>query len=168
MSSAAKAFRQACIQRKRRYSPRDLQRFCGRSNSTNLAVTYAQLHLRALFNCAGAAQTSRRVILCHKSLRDLEWWGNLPQNQHFDRAIWDPIPTATLITEASMEGWGAIMHTSGRKGPATPLQWILYTNPLGPGMQGSTGSSVPARGLFTPADAEPRSINQRELLAAIL
>jgi hypothetical protein len=168
ISSAANAFRQACIQRKRRCSLRDLQRFCGLANSTNLAVTYARLHLRALFNCAGAAQTSHRVILCHQSLRDLEWWGNLPQNQHVGRAIWDPIPTATMITDASMEGWGAIMHTSGRKGPATPLQQTLYTNPPGPRMQGSTGSSVPARGLFTPEDAEPRSINQRELLAAIL
>jgi hypothetical protein len=28
-------------------------------------------------------------------------------------------------------------------------------------------TSVPARGLFLPSDAEPTSINQRELLAAI-
>jgi hypothetical protein len=32
----------------------------------------------------------------------------------------------------------------------------------------SIGRSVPARGLFTPTDAEPASINQRELPAAIL
>jgi hypothetical protein len=30
------------------------------------------------------------------------------------------------------------------------------------------GTSVPARGLFNPTDAKPVSINQRELLAAIL
>jgi hypothetical protein len=101
---AARVCRRFCIRNKRGCPLRDLQRFFGLANSTNLAVTDARLHLRALFNCAGVAHPSRWVVLCHQSLRDLEWWGNLPENQHVGRATWDSTPTATLVTDASMEG----------------------------------------------------------------
>jgi hypothetical protein len=72
LSRAAQFFRRLSIQNKRRCPLRDLQRFCGSENSTNMAVTDALLHLCALFNCAGAAHPSRRVALCHQSLRDLD------------------------------------------------------------------------------------------------
>jgi hypothetical protein len=110
-----------------------------------MEVTDPRLHLRALFNCAGAAHPSRRVVLCHQSLRDLEWWGNIPENKYVGRAIWDSTPTATLVTEVSMEGLGAVIHASRHKAETQQL----------------VGLSVQARGLFIPDDAEPRSINQR-------
>jgi hypothetical protein len=102
--------------------------------------------------CAGAAHRIRQVVLCHQSLRDLEWRGNLSENRYVGRTIWDSTPTATLVTDASMEGWGAEIHTSRHAA----------------GTQQPVALSVPARFLFTPDDAESRSINQRELLAAIL
>jgi hypothetical protein len=141
-----------CIKIKRRWPLPDLKRFCGLANSTNLAVTDARLHFHALFNCAGAAHPSHRVVLCHQSLRHLEWWGNFPENQHVGRAIWDSTPTASLVIDTSMEGWGAVMHTSHHN----------------TGTQPPVVLSVPGRGLFTPDDTEPRSIKQRELLVAIL
>jgi hypothetical protein len=137
--------------------------FVDLGNLVYLAVTDARLHLRALFDCASAATSSRRVTLCHQSLRDLAWWGNLPTNVHVGRGIWDASPSATLVTDASMEGWGAVLHaqtgnenTSSGAAPQTRA-----------GVHQTFRTSVPARGLFIPSDAEPTSINQRELLAAI-
>jgi hypothetical protein len=77
-------------------------------------------------------------------------------------------PNSHADSRRVYERLGRNYATSGRKGPATPLQRTLHINPPGPEMQVSTGSSVPTRGPFIPADAELRSINQRELLAAIL
>jgi ribonuclease HI len=165
IASAARLFRQSCIRRKRRCSLRDLQRFCGLANSANLAVTDARLYLRALFNCSSAATSSRQVTLCHQSLRDLTWWSNLPTNIHVGRAIWDVTPSATLVTDASMEGWGAVMHSHGKREVSLQLTPTSTTNTS---LLQNLGASVPARGLFIPTDAEPVSINQRELLAAIL
>jgi hypothetical protein len=103
------------------------------------------------------------VTLCHQSLRDLAWWGNLPTNLHVGRGIWDASPSATLVTDASMEGWGAVLHTqTGNEN--TPSGAAPQTRA---GVHQTFGTSVPARGLFIPSDAEPTSINQRELLAAI-
>jgi hypothetical protein len=152
ISRAARIFRRFCIQNNRRCTLLDLQRFYGVANSINLPVTDAHLLLRTLFNCAAAAHPNLRVVLCHQSLRDLEWWGDLLENQHVGRAFRDSTPTATLDTDASMEGWGAVFHTT---------RLIAGTQP-------PVALSVPARLLFAPEDAAPGSINQRELLAAIL
>jgi hypothetical protein len=175
ISQAARLFRKDCIRRKRRCSLRDVQRFCGLANSVSLAVTDARLYLRALFNCTSAATPSHRVTLCHQSLRDLIWWADLPTNLHVGRAIWDESPAATLVTDASMEGWGAVMHSHGKGNENTPVYGRgnentprITTSASQTDLLQSFGRSVPARGLFTPTDAEPASINQRELLAAIL
>jgi hypothetical protein len=160
LSDASKRYRQNCIRRKRRSPLRDLQRFCGLANSTSLAVSDSRLYLRALFNCAADQKTGQKVVLCHQSLRNLKWWANIAENQHIGRTIWEPTPKALLVTDASMEGWGAIWHepTNQSKGCNIPPQC--------PGSE--TNISVPARGLFKPSDAQPRSINQRKILAAIL
>jgi ribonuclease HI len=80
---------------------------------------------------------------------------HLPTNIHVGRAIWDVTPSATLVTDASMESWGAVMHSHRKR------EVSLQLTPT------STTNTDPARGLFIPTDAEPVSINQRELLAAI-
>jgi ribonuclease HI len=59
-----------------------------------------------------------------------------------------------------MEGWGAIWHKP--KGPSTPHQEPLQS------LTANTHISVPERGLVLATDAGPQSINQREILAAIL
>jgi hypothetical protein len=62
-----------------------------------------------------------------------------------DRAIWDSTPTATVVTDASMEGWDAVVHNSHHD----------------TGTQPPVALSAPFRGLFIPNEAEPRSINQK-------
>jgi hypothetical protein len=163
ISQAARLLRLKAIRHKRRCGLRDIQRFCGLGNSVFLAVTDARLHLRALFDCASAATPSRRVKLCHQSPRDLAWWGDFPTNLHVGRGIWDASPSATLVMDASMEDWGAVLHAqTGNE--STPSGAAPQTRA---GMHRTFGTSVPARGLFIPSDAEPTSINQRELLTAI-
>jgi hypothetical protein len=79
------------------------------------------------------------------------------------RGIWDASPSATLLTDASMEGWGDVLHAqTGNE--STPSGEAPQTRA---GVHQTFGTSVPARGLFMTSGAEPTSINQMELLAAI-
>jgi hypothetical protein len=119
ISQAARLFRLKAIRPKRRCSLRDIQRVCGLGNSVCFAVTDDRLHLRDLFDCASAATSSRRVTLYHQSLRDLAWRGDLPTNAYVGRGIWDASPSATLVTDASMEGWGPCC-TLNQRGTRTP------------------------------------------------
>jgi hypothetical protein len=64
-----------------------------------------------------------------------------------------------------MEGWGAVMHSHGKREVSLQLTSIATTNT---NLLQNLGTSVPARGLFIPTDAEPVPINQRELFATIL
>jgi hypothetical protein len=139
ISQAARLLRLKAIRHKRRCGLRDIQRFCGLGNSVYLAVTDARLHLGDLFDCASAATPSRRVTLCHQSLRDLAWWGSLPTNVHVGRGIWDASPSATLVTDASMEGWGAVLHAqTGNEN--TPSGAVPQTRA---GVHQTFGTSVP-------------------------
>jgi ribonuclease HI len=62
-----------------------------------------------------------------------------------------------------MEGWGGLLHAqTGNEN--TPSGAAPQTSA---GVHQTFGTSVPARRLFIPSDAEPTSTNQRELLAAI-
>jgi ribonuclease HI len=63
-----------------------------------------------------------------------------------------------------MGGLGAVLHAQPTRNENTPSGAAPLT---GAGLHRSSETSVPARGLFTPSDAEPSSINQRDLLAAI-
>jgi ribonuclease HI len=74
--------------------------------------------------------------LSYTGMRDLKWWATLASNPHVGREVW-PAPTATMFTDASMRGWGAVWN-----------------------------GKVPVSGLFTAAN-EGSSINELELLAAI-
>jgi hypothetical protein len=125
LSDASKRYRQNCIRRKRRSPLRDLQRFCGLANSTSLAVSDSRLYLRAFFNCAADQKTGQKVVLCHQSLRNLKWWANIAENQHIGRTIWEPTPKALLVTDASMEGWGAIWHE-----PTNQSKMMQYTTSM--------------------------------------
>jgi hypothetical protein len=103
------------------------------------------------------------VTLCHQSLRYLAWWGDLPTSVHVGRGIWDASPSATLVTDASIEGWGAVLHAQTGK-ENTPSGAAPQTRA---GVHRTFGTCVPARGPFIPPDAEPTSINQRWVLTAI-
>jgi ribonuclease HI len=64
-----------------------------------------------------------------------------------------------------MEGWGAVMHSHGKREVSLQMTPTATTNT---NLLQNLGTSVPARVLFIPTDAEPVLINQLELLAAIL
>jgi ribonuclease HI len=82
------------------------------------------------------ALCARQPRISHAGMRDLRWWASLSDNPHVGRTIW-PAPTATMFTDASMSGWGAVWN-----------------------------GKVPASGFFDAAN-EGSSINELELLAAI-
>ncbi len=146
----------------RRHVPaRALRSFAGLGNSTGLAVVDARLRLRELFDALapaaawpkgpppeaapqakisgrreGRARCARQPRISHAGMRDLRWWANLSSNPHVGREVW-PAPTATMFTDASMRGWGAVWN-----------------------------GKVPVSGFFDAAN-EGSSINELELLAAI-
>jgi hypothetical protein len=53
---------------------------------------------------------------------------NLPTNTHVGRTIWDATPSATLVTDTSIEGWGAIMHSQGKRVVNLPRTPATATN----------------------------------------
>jgi hypothetical protein len=69
-------------------------------------------------------------------MRDLQWWARLSANMHVVRMVW-PAPTASLFTDASMRGYGAVWN-----------------------------GTVPSCGFFYAAH-EGSIINELELLAAL-
>jgi ribonuclease HI len=81
-------------------------------------------------------QVKLQARLSHAALRDLRWWASLTTNTHVGRAMW-PVPDASLFTDASTSGWGAVWN-----------------------------GQVPASGFFDAA-REGSSINELELLAEI-
>lgn len=127
--------------RRRLVRIRHLRSFAGLAQSTALAVTDARLHLRAIWDSiAGGERRGRgQAKLSHQACRDLLWWIKLRDNSGVGRAIWAPPADQTrlLHSDANSTGWGAVF-----------------------------GGSVPARGLFTPAEATLH-FNQKELLAVI-
>jgi hypothetical protein len=131
ISRAARVFRCLCIQNRRRCPLRELQRFCGLVNSIKLASPGGTLS---------------------SELARLEIVGKPSGKAALGCAVWDSTPTASLVTDASMEGWGVVICTSLNDARTQPPVVL----------------SVPPRGLFTPDHAEPRTINQREILAVIL
>jgi ribonuclease HI len=91
------------------------------------------------FLAPGAAHSAacpKQPRLSHAAMRDLQWWARLSDNPHVGREVW-PAPTASIFTDASMRGWGAVWN-----------------------------GQVPACGFFDAAQ-EGSSINELELLAAI-
>jgi hypothetical protein len=152
ISQAARLFRLKAIRPKRRCSLRDIQRVCGLGNSVCRSVTDDRLHLRILFDCASAATSSRRVTLYHQSLRDLAWWGDLPTNVYVGCGIWDASPSATLVTDASMEGWGAVLHAQPMGNENTPS---CLAPPTRAGVHQRLGTSVPAPRLSYPRMRSP-------------
>jgi hypothetical protein len=136
---------------------RTLRSFAGLCNSTGLAVVDARLRLRELFDALALAvgtppvaapqakhfrrakcraHSARQPRISHAGMRDLRWWTNLSRNPHVRREVW-PAPTATMFTDASMRGLGAVWN-----------------------------GKVPVSGLFDERN-EGSSINELELLAAI-
>lgn len=75
-------------------------------------VTTARLHMRHLQLSLLRQWKPKRdslltsVTISQEARADLLWWSN-PEHTRAGAPIWPPDPTITILTDASMEGWGA-------------------------------------------------------------
>ena len=103
-------------------SPRSVRQFCGLVQSCYLAIPVAQLFQRSLFDDLTRADQSSsfRMRLCRQSLRDLEWWTQMPQRWN-GRAIRRSAATKLLYSDASDFAWGAVLF-DGELGSVDPAE----------------------------------------------
>ena len=107
---------------KREVSPRSVRQFCGLVQSCYLAIPVAQLFQRSLFDDLTRADQSSsfRLRLCRQSLRDLEWWAQMPRRWN-GRAIRRSAATKLLYADASDFAWGAVLF-DGELGSVDPAE----------------------------------------------
>jgi hypothetical protein len=112
-----------------------LESCIGKAQSLRLAVPDTAFRLRALYDCVPAREAagtrsgslgkgyraSPTARLSHPALKDLRFWGELPQHLRHSR-IWPEMtkPTVTIHTDASMSAYGATLahgdHDAGTRG----------------------------------------------------
>ena len=82
----------------------------------------AQLFQRSLFDDLTRADQSSsfRMRLCRQSLRDLEWWTQMPQRWN-GRAIRRSAATKLLYSDASDFAWGVVLF-DGELGSVDPAE----------------------------------------------
>lgn len=95
-----------------------LRSFRGSAVSTTLSVPQARFRTQSLFESMppllreGPAGRPRRrdLRLPHQALADLRWWSSLTAQPLLGRALWPAPPDATMHTDASLTGWGAVWN----------------------------------------------------------
>ena len=88
----------------------DLAKFCGFAQSVKLAIPPAQLFLRELYDdIAQPVSWSSRVRLSRASMRNLDWWANVPTVHSSSPIQMQPV-SATLSVDASSHSWGAVLQ----------------------------------------------------------
>jgi hypothetical protein len=89
---------------------RQLASFVGLVQSCYLAIPVAQLFCRELnFNLAERSSWTGNVRLSRQSLRDLDWWVDMPMKWN-GRPIHQSTVTRLLYTDASDFAWGARLY----------------------------------------------------------
>jgi hypothetical protein len=96
---------------RKKISIRRVARVIGLLVSVFLAVRYGKLHYRILERekikaLQGPRDFDRKCRWPVSMLSDLRWWKNSPQG--WKNSFEVPVPSSTLITDASLEGWGVI------------------------------------------------------------
>ena len=95
---------------KRLVSKRDLAQLCGFAQSVKLALVPAQLFLRNLYeDLAQPVGWSGKVQLSRRSMRDLDWWCDIPQ-KHCSAPIHVGPAAVHLSVDASGHSWGAVLQ----------------------------------------------------------
>lgn len=93
-----------------------LASFCGFAQSVRLAVSCAQLFLRALYDACGSVPGWHgSVRLSRQAMADLQWWSNIPV-RHCEAPIQLKPGTPELFVDASKQGWGAVMAGQEARG----------------------------------------------------
>lgn len=109
MGAAASLLRYATSHR-RWVSVRKLANLCGLVISLTVAMPLARTVTRSLYDAIGTKTSwASDVRLCQQALRDLHWLAELPSDA-CDKAIFRPLPRATIHTDASGSGWGAVLN----------------------------------------------------------
>jgi Reverse transcriptase (RNA-dependent DNA polymerase)/DNA N-6-adenine-methyltransferase (Dam) len=94
---------------RRLVTKRDLAKFCGFAQSIKLAITPAQLFLRNLYDdVSQRASWSGKIRLSRRSLRDLDWWADLPRHRTRSVIALQPA-TRDLSVDSSDFAWGAVL-----------------------------------------------------------
>jgi hypothetical protein len=109
---------------RRLISKRDLAKLCGFAQSVKLALTPAPLFLRNLYDdLSQPVGWSGKVRLSRGSLRDLDWWADIPA-RHCSAAIHIGPAAVELSVDASSHSWGAVLHGRTARG-----YWSLDESP---------------------------------------
>jgi len=114
----ATALSHGAAQHRRWVNFNSLRRFCGTAVSTTLSVPTARYHLRSLFTALTFKHAHKRdVRIGSQAAKDLTWWTELQQHAATGRPIWPGNTTMLLDTDASGNGWGAVLdQTSEARG----------------------------------------------------
>lgn len=135
ISSMARQLMKRARRNRRLIRSDSLESFIGKAQSLRLAVPDTAFRLRALYDCVPAREAaetrsgspgkryraSPTARLSHPALKDLRFWGELPQHLRHSR-IWQEMtkPTVTIHTDASMSAYGATLahgdHDAGTRG----------------------------------------------------
>ncbi len=108
------------FQTRKRVSIRRVARVIGLLVSIIPAVKYGKLHYRSLERAkiaalAGSGNFERRCRWPKWCLEDLKWWRDSPSG--WACSFESRVPSVAVITDASLEGWGAICDESVIFGP---------------------------------------------------
>ena len=129
---------------RREVSPRSIRQFCGLVQSCYLAIPVAQLFQRSLFDDLTRCEGSFRLRLSRQSLRDLEWWVQMPQRWN-GRPIRRSPATKLLYSDASDFAWGGALF-NGDLGSVDPAEPGLQMP--GPRVHGALTAAEQADGIM--------------------
>ena len=82
--------------------------------SAEMATVYGKAHYRSLEEAKTEALRQQRFnfdapfVWPNYCLQDLQWWLNITKEASISASFETKTPTTTLITDASLQGWGAI------------------------------------------------------------
>jgi hypothetical protein len=108
------------ILKHKKVSIRRVARVIGLLVSIFPAVRFGKLHYRVLEReklkaLAGSGNFDRKCRWPVTMLTDLKWWSDSPVG--WKCSFETPVPSSTLITDASLEGWGVIWDSQELFGP---------------------------------------------------
>lgn len=129
--AAAKDLICQALSQKRLVLKRKAAQVAGLAQACRLACPPAQLFLRSLYNDIGARPDgwASCVRLSRQTLRDLQWWADLPPR--FTRSPMAAQPASyTLFADASTTGWGATLNSATACGSWRPHQAGLHITEL--------------------------------------
>ena len=116
-------------------SAQSLSHLIGKLNATTPALQMAPLFCRALQTClkqaleAGSQDYQSPAQLSTQVKEDLQWW-ELHLSNWNGRSLISQQSSMTIISDASLQGWGAFCNGVRTRGPWSPQEQTLHINCL--------------------------------------